>query len=172
MGRKPQARMMPSGAVCWEGECGSLIIEAPRATFAGTGTHRVGKYASSSKPAFEDRLPKASPLAGQGEGPGGDYRAAVASPLDWKRRWGLPHDAVVVSSEGAVEASGDDTGTCRGCGGDGRPVSKQPHQSAGAHFRSSLLAVARELYRSRDGRFVIFEDRDGHLTSVDSSRFA
>lgn len=34
------------------------------------------------------------------------------------------------------------------------------------------LACFRQLYSSRDGRFVVFEDAQGHLTSVDSSRFA
>lgn len=34
------------------------------------------------------------------------------------------------------------------------------------------LACFRQLYSSRDGRFVVFEDAQGHLASVDSSRFA
>lgn len=34
------------------------------------------------------------------------------------------------------------------------------------------LARFRQLYSSHDGRFVVFEDAQGHLTSVDSSRFA
>ena len=33
-------------------------------------------------------------------------------------------------------------------------------------------ACFRQLYSSRDGRFVVFEDAQGHLTSVDASRFA
>ncbi len=32
------------------------------------------------------------------------------------------------------------------------------------------LATFRELYHSRDGRITVFEDHQGHLTSVDSSR--
>lgn len=46
---------------------------------------------------------------------------------------------------------------------------------ADCHARSHVpvrLAAFRQLYASRDGRFVVFEDAKGHLTSVDSSRFA
>ena len=32
------------------------------------------------------------------------------------------------------------------------------------------LGTFRELYRSRDGRITVFEDAQGHITSVKSSR--
>lgn len=35
---------------------------------------------------------------------------------------------------------------------------------------AGYLATFRELYRSRDGRITVFEDGEGHITSVDSSR--
>lgn len=37
---------------------------------------------------------------------------------------------------------------------------------------SACLATFRELYRSHDGRFIVYEDEDGHLTSVNTSRLA
>ena len=41
-----------------------------------------------------------------------------------------------------------------------------------ANARSAVPARFSLLYESRDKRLCLFEDADGHLTSVDSDRFA
>lgn len=63
---------------------------------------------------------------------------------------------------------------------DGRTSTAAGHHDhrAGEHGADSkaqsAIALARFslIYESRDGRLCVFEDADGHLTSVNSRRFA
>ena len=41
-----------------------------------------------------------------------------------------------------------------------------------AYPKRSDFATFKEFYTSRDGKLIIFEDKDGHLTSVDASKLA
>lgn len=57
----------------------------------------------------------------------------------------------------------------------GSGASRAERESASGEKRSrasACLATFRELYRSHDGRFIVYEDEDGHLTSVNTSRLA
>ena len=47
-----------------------------------------------------------------------------------------------------------------------------PSTDEGLGKNKGAFATFREFYRSRDGRITIFEDAEGHLTAVDSSKLA
>lgn len=67
-------------------------------------------------------------------------------------------------------ANGARAGSKRGSG-----ASRAERENASGEKRSrasACLATFRELYRSHDGRFIVYEDEDGHLTSVNTSRLA
>ena len=55
--------------------------------------------------------------------------------------------------------------------GAARNASRHEGRGEGEDCRREF-ATFREFYRSRDGRIIVFEDAEGHLTSVDSSRLA
>lgn len=51
-------------------------------------------------------------------------------------------------------------------------MAEEPEAGEGPEQSSMAVAVARFslLYESRDGRLCLFEDAEGHVTSVDSQR--